>query len=293
MITKDRDLKPDIKPQEKIGAKVEQDVAFYLRRQFSDVDDVFIINDLRIQFNNETAQIDHLVIYNKGFIVIESKSIRGEVKINEQLEWSRTVRGKWMGMPSPIEQAKLQSQLLKALLNENAKSLLAKVAFLQGYFGGRCWDQLCAASNDALIDRNSAPKNISMKLIKSESIGSAVKMLITQHRSGVILNVNPNFSREELNRIVSFLIEQHTPTATSYQKVSKPKAAEIKQDLPDFSTDTIKATITSNIQHGFCCKKCQSMETEPKYGKYGYYVYCPQCEINTAMRISCYACKSQ
>ncbi|MFA0521752.1 nuclease-related domain-containing protein, partial [Vibrio sp. 10N.222.55.E8] len=107
------------------------------------------------------------------FIIIESKSIRGEVKINEQLEWSRTVRGKWTGMPSPIEQAKLQSQLLKALLNENAQSLLEKVAFLQGYFGGRCWDQLCAASNDALIDRNSAPKSISKKLTKAESIGSA------------------------------------------------------------------------------------------------------------------------
>ncbi|WP_232055108.1 hypothetical protein [Vibrio taketomensis] len=41
--------------------------------------------------------------------------------------------GKWTGMPSPIEQAKLQSQLLKSLLNENAKSLLGKVAFIQEY----------------------------------------------------------------------------------------------------------------------------------------------------------------
>lgn len=292
MITKDRDLKPDVKLQEKIGAKVEQDVAFYLRRQFSDVDDVFIINDLRIQFNNETAQIDHLVIYNKGFIIIESKSIRGEVKINEQLEWSRTVRGKWMGMPSPIEQAKLQSQLLRALLNDNAHLLLAKIAFLQGYFGGRCWDQLCAASNDALIDRKSAPKDISMKLIKSESIGSAVKKLITRHRSGAIFNANLNFSREELNRIVNFLIEQHTPTAASYPKIIEPKTIEIEPAPHHLNTDTIEEAIKPNIQHGFCCKKCQNMETEPRYGKYGYYVYCPQCKTNTAMRISCYACHS-
>ena len=130
MITKDRDSKIDNSLQQKAGAKVEQDVAFYLRREFGDANDVFIINDLRIQFKNETAQIDHLVLYNKGFIIIESKSIRGEVKVNNQLEWSRTVRGKWTGMPSPIEQAKLQTKLLKALLNDNAKSLLDRIAFV-------------------------------------------------------------------------------------------------------------------------------------------------------------------
>ncbi len=140
MITKGRDSKIDNSLQKKAGAKVKQDVAFYLRREFGDANDVFII---------------------------ELKSIRGEVKVNNQLEWSRTVRGKWTGMPSPIEQAKLQTKLLKALLNDNAKSLLDRIAFLQGYFGGRCWDQLCAASNDALIDRTSIPKDISKKLIKA------------------------------------------------------------------------------------------------------------------------------
>ncbi|MFA0193424.1 nuclease-related domain-containing protein [Vibrio artabrorum] len=286
MITKDRDSKPDTDPRQKAGAQVERDVAFYLRREFGETSDVFIINDLRVQLKNETAQIDHLVIYNKGFIIIESKSIRGEVKINEQLEWSRTVRGKWTGMPSPIEQAKLQSQLLKALLNENAQSLLEKVAFLQGYFGGRCWDQLCAASNDALIDRNSAPKSISKKLTKAESIGSAVKKLIKQHRSGTILNANPNFSRDELYRIINFLIDQHTPTATS-------SAADIEIVPSSTSRDSAEDKTTKpSIEYGFSCKKCQSKETEAKYGKYGYYVFCPQCKTNTAMRIRCHSCNS-
>lgn len=60
MITKDRDSKINNSIQQKAGAKVEQDVAFYLRREFGDASDVFIINDLRIQFKNETAQIEHI-----------------------------------------------------------------------------------------------------------------------------------------------------------------------------------------------------------------------------------------
>ncbi|MGF1765283.1 nuclease-related domain-containing protein [Aliivibrio kagoshimensis] len=290
MIAKDRDSKSETSVQQKAGAKVEQDVAFYLRREFAESGDVFIINDLRIQFKNETAQIDHLVIYNKGFIVIESKSIRGEVKINNQLEWSRTVRGKWTGMPSPIEQAKLQSKLLKALLNENSKSLLEKITFIQAYFGGRCWDQLCAASNDALIDRDSAPKSISKQLTKSESIASAVNKLIKQHRSGVILNANPNFNRDELYRIVHFLIDQHIPSATSSPKNDKAEVGGVGHTLFSTTTDIPKETTKPSVRHGFGCKQCQSIETEPRYGKYGYYVYCPECKVNTALRINCYSC---
>ena len=292
MITKDRDSKIDNSLQQKAGAKVEQDVAFYLRREFGDANDVFIINDLRIQFKNETAQIDHLVLYNKGFIIIESKSIRGEVKVNNQLEWSRTVRGNWTGMPSPIEQAKLQTKLLKALLNDNAKSLLDRIAFVQAYFGGRCWDQLCAASNDALIDRTSIPKDISKKLIKAESIGSCVKSLIKKHRVGSILNPNPTFNRDELYRLVHFLNEQHVPTSSPAPKVHIAELSETEKIDLIPAQETIEEAKVPQIRHGFNCKKCQSPQTEPRYGKYGYYVYCPQCKVNTAMRISCHSCQS-
>lgn len=294
MITKNRDSKANTNPKQKAGAKVEQDVAFYLRREFGKTRDVFIINDLRVQLKHDTAQIDHLVIYNKGFIIVESKSIRGEVKINDQFEWSRTIRGNWSGMPSPIEQAKLQSQLLKGLLNDNAKSLLGKIAGFQKYFSGRCWDQLCAASNDALIDRNSIPKSISNKLTKAESIGSAVKKIIKQHRSG-ILNDKPNFSPDELYRIINFLIDQHTPAVAtaSTQKVSKPEKEELEIVSNSPTSDVFKEKTTKpSVNHGFACQKCQSMETEPKYGRYGYYVYCPHCKTNTAMRIPCFSCNS-
>ncbi|WP_245688399.1 nuclease-related domain-containing protein [Vibrio sonorensis] len=105
MIVKDRDSKQETTLKAKAGAKVEGDVAFYLKRQFLESKDIFVINDLRLSYKGEVAQIDHLILHSKGFVVVESKSIRGHVKVNKQLEWSRTVRGRWIGMPSPIEQA--------------------------------------------------------------------------------------------------------------------------------------------------------------------------------------------
>ncbi|MBW3696746.1 NERD domain-containing protein [Vibrio sp. T187] len=293
MITKDRDSKVYSSLQQRTGVKVEQDVAFYLRREFGDASDVFIINDLRIHFKNEIAQIDHLIVYNKGFIIIESKSIRGEVKVNSQLEWSRTVRGNWTGMPSPIEQAKLQTKLLKGLLNDNAKSLLDRIAFVQAYFGGRCWDQLCATSNDALIDRNFIPKSISKKLIKAESVGSSVKNLIKQHRVGSILNTNPTFNRDELYRLVHFLNEQHLPTQSSTSNELDSTLSNPEQANSPVTVSEIQESKEHKTRYGFNCKKCLRAETIPRSGKYGYYVYCPDCKINTSMRISCQTCQSK
>lgn len=110
-------------------------------------------------------------------------------------------------MPSPITQAEMQTKLLKALLNDNAEQLLEKILMLQGYFGGRCWDTLCAASNDAIIDRDNIPSKISPMIIKSEQIANRVEEIIASRSS--ILKPNPTFSDNELQNIKNFLIEAH------------------------------------------------------------------------------------
>ena len=114
MILKDKELQNVKAPNAIAGQKQEQDIAFFLRREFKDHPQVFIINDYKFSFNDETAQIDHLIIYPYGFLIVESKSISGEVKVNELGEWSRSFKSKWSGMPSPIKQAELQQKLLRS-----------------------------------------------------------------------------------------------------------------------------------------------------------------------------------
>ncbi|GHX45584.1 nuclease [Vibrio cholerae] len=264
-----------------LGNQVENDVAFYLRRHFSENESIFIYNDLRIEHKGEIAQIDHLVVYKKGFIIIESKSIKGTVQINKQLEWQRTVRGKWVGMPSPITQAEMQTKLLKALLNDNAEQLLEKILMLQGYFGGRCWDTLCAASNDAIIDRDNIPSKISPMIIKSEQIANRVEEIIASRSS--ILKPNPTFSDNELKNIKNFLIEVHKNPLIEDKKFTN------KINKPDNITHQTETKI--NISNPwFICKECSSNNTSPKYGKFGYYVICKDCNKNTSMNVACIKC---
>ncbi|MDF3124875.1 nuclease-related domain-containing protein [Rheinheimera sp. 1928-s] len=97
-------------------------------------------------YDGEFAQIDHLIVYTFGFIVIESKSIRGEVQVNAQAEWSRGYRQQWQGMPSPIKQAELKLRVLQEVLTHNATKMLGRVLGIQQGLGGRCYHVLCAIS---------------------------------------------------------------------------------------------------------------------------------------------------
>ena len=112
MIIKNKETTSSKHVRQIAGEKQEQDVAFFLRRAYKDDPKVYVFNDLRFEYNDEVAQIDHLILYPYGFVLIESKSITGEVKVNKEQEWTRSYNKQWSGMRSPIKQVELQEKLL-------------------------------------------------------------------------------------------------------------------------------------------------------------------------------------
>lgn len=146
------------------GHKQEEDVAFQLRREFGEHKQIHVINDLRLEYRGERAQIDHLILHPYGFIIVESKSIVGEVTVNAAGEWSRSYQGNWMGMPSPIRQGELQLDLLKALLSDNLEHFLGKLLGIQTQVAHREWRTLCAISSTAILHRDKMPKDVANRV---------------------------------------------------------------------------------------------------------------------------------
>lgn len=103
MIVKELDpLALNASKQAQAGRRAESQMAFYLRRTFGEDSTIKVLNGLRIERQGEVAQIDHLLISNHGFILIESKSVTTQIRVNAQAEWSRQIVGAgWQGMPSP------------------------------------------------------------------------------------------------------------------------------------------------------------------------------------------------
>src|SRR5690554_4117686 len=118
MILKEKDAYSGTDERGYYGHKQEQDVAFHLRREFGDSQQVRIIHDLVIEHGGERAQIDHLVIHPYGFIIIESKSIVGEVQVNAEGEWSGGNRGNWAGWQWRFAQAGWRRNLSKSFYRD-------------------------------------------------------------------------------------------------------------------------------------------------------------------------------
>ena len=291
MILKDKTPQNLTSVTAKAGYKQEQDVAFFLRRAFKDHPQVFVINDYKFSFNGETAQIDHLVIYPYGFVLIESKSIKGEVNVNALGEWSRSVGKNWVGMPSPIKQVELQQKLLREMLHANRESILGKILGIrQQSFGMRCWDNICAVSSSAIIERNSMPSSVSKQLVKTEFL--ADQLLKVMKLKNVVTKLNPfdtrpDFSNEELTSITTFLMN-----FSNVNNVKEVVAAQKIQDTPITPTSPDVSVVEHNPL--LKCKSCgDSTNYTAQYGKFGYFIKCNVCETNTAMKMLCPCCQSK
>ncbi|ABK46885.1 NERD domain protein [Shewanella sp. ANA-3] len=304
MILKTKTLQNTQTPQTIAGQKQEQDVAFYLRRAFKDHPEVLVINDFRFTFNGETAQIDHLIIYPYGFVLIESKSIKGHVDVNQHGEWTRSHGNNWFGMPSPIKQVELQQSLLKEMLKQHRSEILGKLLGIkQQGFGMRCWDHLCAVSSDAVINRETMPAAVSEQLVKTEFLVEKLeKIMNLKSKFFRIINVSdtrPDFNQEELNSIAKFLIDRHLDPSQATSEITSVQTPQVKEPVASFAVNkvaeaknpAIAQPTTNSILR---CKHCgESTNYTPMYGKFGYYIKCNQCTKNTPMKQACPECQSR
>jgi translation initiation factor 2 beta subunit (eIF-2beta)/eIF-5 len=305
MILKDKILTTSASAKIQAGQKQELDVAFYLRRAFKEHPQVFVFNDIKFKHNGETAQIDHLIVYSYGFILIESKSITGEVAINQYQEWSRSYRGNWQGMPSPIKQLELQLALLKSLLQANAPLLLPKVfGKLQQGFGGREWHGICAISSNAIINRDNTPKLIDEQLVKSEFIADKLLAMMKLPTSTpnalhfLSTNTRPWFNEESLDKICQFILQQNIapnsqqPAEASAQ-INEPNYQHSPAPIAPVISVNAESEGTLNQELMLRCKQCNSSASlQPRSGRYGYFVWCGNCAANTPMKTLCPQCAS-
>ncbi|MDP5130546.1 MAG: NERD domain-containing protein, partial [Paraglaciecola sp.] len=262
----------------------------------------------RIEHDGESAQIDHLIVYTYGFIVVESKSIRGEVKVNEYGEWTRSYKGHWSGMPSPIKQAELQLKLLKQYLCANTEKVIGKFLGIQQGLGARCYDVFCAISSDAIIDRSNAPKDIADILVKSEFVTDALDKQMNFKKFynivGKVYDTRPTFNREELQQICQFLLGNtqqqandalvKTPAASPAATNAEPRGIAIPTNQPDVAANKPLAKPTQRTSISAQCKHCgQCTGLTAQSGRFGYYVQCGRCGGNTPLKRPCPACHSQ
>jgi predicted RNA-binding Zn-ribbon protein involved in translation (DUF1610 family) len=266
------------------GEKQESQVAYFLDRYFSGDNSFRVLNNLEIEVNGFNSQIDHLIIYKAGFIIVESKSIQGSVRVNSLGEWERSYKNDWFGIPSPVQQAAVQIDNLKALLKDNSSQMLGKLLGIQKGFSLRQYKTLIAISSSARLDRDNIPADISQYIVKTEFLVDKVKDLTQGAQSSLksFAKSEPRFTAEEMDRTYAFL--------NAYQQSSKPTQ---KPETKPTAKPTDELEVPGQALVTVNCKKCGEAEAlSAQSGRFGYYVQCAKCSTNTALKHACPACGS-
>ena len=271
MIVKDKDAISNPTKNEAKGDAAEKQMAFLLNREFGESKDVFVFNDLRIERNGEIAQIDHLIVYKFGFVIIESKSIGNSVIINEHKEFE--IKSK--GIKSPIEQANLQKKLLRSYLRDSEKELLVTMLKMQTTFAKCPLDVFVAVADKTKIKRLG---NVEVpELKKADQVISSVIELMKRHKKASGLLAKPDgqfglykFKDEELDKIVAHLKDSHRPSSrTEDPKQAKPAATKKRPT--------------------YMCTHCHETNLSIQYGR-SYYFKCHSCDGNTPIKNRCPQC---
>ncbi len=302
MIDKEKESLRPTDAMRKAGYEAEKQMAFFLRRAFAETPDVFVFNDITFERNGERAQIDHLVLHRFGFAIVESKSVTGTIEVNEHQEFVRTWGDQRKGMRSPIEQARLQAQLLQALLNDAKNSLRPKkmLGMVQPEFADPRFRIYIAISDQGVIKRNGSnpPELMKAERVVSEIFETTRQIQQTQGVSGFVKFMTAAkdeekkfedqhvgaFSDQELVSIRSYLLAQALKSSVAQCNSTPPKpmvASEIPAAEQRLTSKPIK------------CNSCDSSNVEILYGRYGYYIHCGKCDTNQTLPKKCEICGSK
>jgi len=284
MILKVTDSKNTTDKLVQAGYAAEKQMAFYLKRAFEGDDKILILSDLRLVDNDNVAQIDHLIIHECGFIIVESKSVSTKVSVNKHAEWKRHFNQREKGMPSPVQQAKRQAQFLNTYLNKYGLDLFKEsfiTKLIKKTYENLFFDVLIAISDDGIIERN----NIELPEVhKADTIPDKIVDIIAKRKKNVLTEIIPKHVMvhpDTQKKIALFLTEKHSPTHINTTNKKKQDALSNNDSVKENALKYGKER--SLLQ----CKKCHSQNLEVTYGKYGYYFKCLDCSGNTAIKLTC------
>ena len=307
-------------PLQRAGAAAENQMAHYLHREFKDDSDVYILHGLRIEDPDQpeqdgstgVCQIDHLIVHCWGMFIVESKSVAQEVQVRPDGsggdEWNRVIRTKRTGMPSPIQQARRQSEFLRAFLQRHRKELVGGMPFGLRTISKAIWgsDQrgfihmpmqlMIAVSDKGRITRlhgwKEPRKPFRVFVAKADSVPAKITSELERHRAGAsLLTIRPTgeyglWSMEtgEARTVAAFLAARHAERANSQRGLSS--RAPVNQSQCQSRPDPVHAESANDA----LCEHCGARELTARWGRYGYYWRCGACGGNTKMPVKCSAC---
>lgn len=283
------DLRPPVRRQIeqevrsiRAGLAGEREAAYQIEFAFGTAKDVFIIHDLRVEFEGRVAQIDHLIVGRPNFVwLCESKHFRDGVAINDHGEWSRIVGRSTQGMESPIEQNERHIDVLAAVCTKRIRR--PKVVGLSTRPDLR---GLVLISSNAQIRRPAARAHVKgiETVVKADQLRSEIERQIKAADYGWVAKL---ISLEALEDFARQLAALHAPAAFDWPArfgvgpMPVPTATGEKVQVGDDGA-------IARIEQPVCANCGVALESrvvrycEANAGRFDGQLYCRRCQTRVA-----------
>lgn len=233
-----RELEPRLNPegQNKIqqdircleyGIQGERQIAFELKNSHTPM---YILHDIYLEDGELSAQIDYIVVTKKLCFLIECKNLYGNIEINSNGDFIRTLefggRKKKEGIYSPITQNERHLELLKKIKTDSKGNILTRLGF-QKYFYDFHKAIVVLANSKTVLNARYAKKEIKDKVIRADQLVTYIK---EQYRLSKELEVSDERLREWAESFLKLHKDVKKDYTEKYQKYLLPESGAKSED---------------------------------------------------------------
>lgn len=153
----------------KKGLEGENEISYQLKKSHIGM---YVLRDIRVKYEDLTAQIDYVVITPVFTYYIECKNLIGNITVTDKGDFIRefTLNGKRIkkGMYSPLRQVEAQREVIRKIWESNISSFIKFFASKNFEYYRRVL--VVAANQDTILNTNKAPKEFKYKILRADSL---------------------------------------------------------------------------------------------------------------------------
>lgn len=192
------------------GITGEENIAFELRNSHIPM---YIMHDIYIEHNGLEAQIDYIIVTRKIIFVIECKNLYGNIEINSNGDFIRTMyygnKPVKEGIYSPITQNSRHLELLKSIKTEQ-KNMIVAMAFKRSFYDN--YKSIVVLANPkTILNCRYAKKEIKEQVIRADQLIRYIKNECNKSK-------NPECSDKNMQDIAMGILKLRREKTKDYTK---------------------------------------------------------------------------
>lgn len=224
------------------GVKGEESLMFELKNSHIPM---YILHDVFFEENNLKTQIDYIVITRKLVLILECKNLYGNISIDNQGNFTRTIqygkRYRKEGIYSPITQNQRHLDMIREK-RRNSKGILGKM-FFDKYFDSNYKSIVVLANSKSVLDMKYAPKEIKAQIVKVDGLINYIKRLNSE-------STNEAMTDKQMKEIAEFFLSNSVSNSSDFTSKYKIELDRLQksENITENINLNIQATVENDIQ---------------------------------------------